>query len=216
MNIERLLEAQAEFLQVYPLGFDDPGIAAIRKKHNVPKLAAFAAEHLSRAHVGNPRAVVNAAATIIARSSMVSRFEKPPFRAFIDAMSSADQDAFAAAMAQRLYGNRRKGFEALVEMLAPHKIAKWAVVSAIPFYVAPKREAFVKPTTAKGIVKLLEASDLVYRPRPDWAFYSGYRDLLAQVRRHVDPSLAPSTAALSGFLMMSFQADSATPASGSV
>lgn len=36
-------------------------------------------------------------------------------------------------------------------------------------------------------------------------FYEGYRDLILDMKSKVDPSLAPSNAAFSGFLMMSLQ-----------
>ena len=63
-------------------------------------------------------------------------------------------------------------------------------------------EVFVKPTTAKGIVKGLEV-DLHYQARPTWTFYDGYRKLIVDVRKQVSPTLSPSNAALTGFLMMS-------------
>ena len=74
-------------------------------------------------------------------------------------------------------------------------------MSAVPFYFAPTKEAFVKPTTAKRILAFLEVDELHYRPRPDWAFYDGYRRLILDIRDEVDPSLTASNAAITGFLM---------------
>ena len=71
----------------------------------------------------------------------------------------------------------------------------------MPFYFAPKREAFVKPTTAKKIIARLEVKGLDYRPRPDWAFYDGYRKLIGEVKQHLDPSLTSNNAGITGFLM---------------
>ena len=34
MNLEKLHQAEASFLQRFPGGFADPGMAAIKKKHN--------------------------------------------------------------------------------------------------------------------------------------------------------------------------------------
>ena len=204
MNIHRLKEAEAGFLQQFPRGFDDPEMAKIRKSHNVGQVERFAKAQLTPLHFHQPATLCEDALRIISRSSMVSRFEKPAFRRFIDALNSDDKAHFAAALEMRLYGrNKRKGFEAMCAMLAPHKLARWSIVSAIPFYFAPTREAFVKPTTAKRIISYLEASDLEYHPAPDWAFYDGYRKLLKEVKRNVSPSLAPNYAALTGFLMMS-------------
>ena len=41
MNIDKLKMAQANFLLQYPEGFADPGLAPVRKKHNVDKLTEF-------------------------------------------------------------------------------------------------------------------------------------------------------------------------------
>ncbi len=90
-------------------------------------------------------------------------------------------------------------------MLAPYKLAKWSLVSAVPYYFAPRKEGFVKPTTAKGIIAFLEVEGLHYKPTPSWDFYRGYVQLLDEVQKEVHPSLAASYAALSGFLMMSMQ-----------
>lgn len=203
MNLKKLHEAEANFLLRYPEGFADPAIRSIRKKHNVDKLVEFTQENLSKANCSKPQHVADTLLKIVSRSSMVSRFEKPPFRAFVDALGSDEKEALAYAVEQMLHGKKRQGFETYVGMLAHHKIAKWAVVSAVPFYYAPKREPFVKPTTAKGIIRYLEVEDLKYQPTPHWAFFKGYRELLASIRKEVHPGLSPNNAALSGFMMMS-------------
>ena len=203
MNYEKLFEAEATFLQAYPAGFDDPELASIRKKHNVRKLIEFAQDNLTKANCNRPDFIADVLYKIVSRSSMVSRFEKPPFKQFLDALSSDDKKALAYAVEQRLFGRKQQGFEQILEMLAQHKLAKWAVISAVPFYFAPRREVFVKPTTVKRILAYLEVEDIRYRPTPTWAFYKGYRDVLAEVRNRVNPSLSPNYAALSGFLMMS-------------
>ena len=109
----------------------------------------------------------------------------------------------AFAVEQRLYGNKRKGFELLVGLLLPYKIAKWSVISAVPFYFSPRREVFVKPTTAKNIIAFLEVKDLFYDPIPSWDFYTGYRKLIVEIKKNVHRSLSPNNAALTGFLMFS-------------
>jgi hypothetical protein len=42
----------------------------------------------------------------------------------------------------------------------------------------------------------------VYKPRPTWSFYAGYRDAIARMKAAVSPALAPNNAAFTGFLMM--------------
>ncbi len=204
MNLRKLHEAEQSFLMRYPDGFADPQMQAVRKKHNVDTLVEFTQANLTRTTCLNPMHVSDILIKIVSRSSMVSRFEKPPFKRFVDALDNNAREALAYAIEQRLFGRKQKGFELLVDMLARHKLAKWALVSVVPFYFAPRKEAFVKPTTAKGVIKLLEVDDLQYSATPTWAYYKGYRDLLTQVRKEIDPALSPNTAALSGFLMMQF------------
>ncbi len=38
MNFEKLKAAEAQFLQLYPLGFDDPEMQKIGKKHKMPQM----------------------------------------------------------------------------------------------------------------------------------------------------------------------------------
>ncbi len=202
MNLEKLKQAELEFLARYPGGFGDPALAPIRKKHNVDQLTAFARANLGPGACNQPQHVADTLVRIIGRSSMVSRFEKPRFRDFIGSLNGHEKQHLALAVDKRLHGrSKRDGFDEIVGMLAHYKIAKWSIVSVVPFYFAPKREAFVKPTTAKGILAYLEIEDLQYRPLPSWEFYSGYRRLLQRIKREVDPSLAPNYAALTGFMM---------------
>ena len=203
MNRKKLRQAEASFLQVYPKGFADPAIQAIRRKHNVHRLVRFAGESLTPVRCHQPDAVCDALLTIIARSSLVSRFEKPRFKAFIGALASHEKEALAHAVEQRLHGRKRHGFEQMLGMLAHHRLARWSVLSVVPFYFAPRREVFVKPTTVKRILAYLEVDELRYAPTPSWSFYTGFRRLVLDIRKEISPSLSPTNAALTGFLMMS-------------
>lgn len=204
MNYEKLKEAEASFLQLYPKGFADEAMQDIRKKHNVDKLVAFAQGSVTKTNCNKPEFISDCLLKIVSRSSMVSRFEKPPFKDFIGSLSSDEKEALAYAVEQRLFGAKKQGFETILGMLAHYKLAKWAIISALPFYVAPRREVFVKPTTAKRIINALEVDGLQYKPTPSWQFYRDYQKLLVDIKKHTDPSLHPNNAALSGFLMMSF------------
>jgi len=204
MNHQKLRDAEAGFLQRYPGGFSDPEMAAIKKKHNIDSLAEFTQNSLTRANFSRPEFVAETLVKVVSRSSMVSRFEKPKFRDFVKSLNSHERQALSDAFEKRLYGRqKRQGFEEILGMLAHHHLAKWAVISVVPFYFAPNKEAFVKPTTAKGIIRFLEVQDLEYQPMPLWEFYRGYVKLLDEIRRESVPTLAPNYAALTGFLMMS-------------
>ena len=204
MNIEKLRQAEADFLARYPGGFADPGLAPIRKKHNVERLSEFARVNLTRTHFNRPEHVCETLVRVVSRSSMVSVFEKPKYRDFVRSLNTREKEQLAFAFEKRLFGRaRRAGFEEILGMLSHYKIAKWPVISAVPYYFAPTRDAFVKPTTAKRIINFLEVDDLQYKPMPSWEFYRGYLHLLGQVKQEVNPSLSPNYAALSGFLMTS-------------
>ena len=203
MNREKLKAAEADFLHAYPAGFADPAIQALTKKHNVNKLVEFSQANLTRVNFNRPDFISETLLQIVSRSSMVSRFEKPPFKDFLRALSSPEKKALAYAVEQRLFGRKQRGFDEMLGMLLHHKVAKWAIMSAVPFYFAPRREVFVKPTTAKGILAFLEVENLQYQATPSWEFYRGYRSLLGEIKKQVSPSLSPNNAALSGFLMMS-------------
>jgi hypothetical protein len=151
-----------------------------------------------------PEFVADTLIKIVSRSSMVSRFEKPQFRNFIESLGPMEKDALAYAVENRLHGEKKRGFDEMLGILLHYKLAKWAIISVVPFYFSPKREVFVKPTTAKGILAFLEIDDLHYAPTPSWDFYRGYRGLVADIKKNVTPSLAPNNAALTGFMMMSF------------
>ncbi|MFT4518410.1 MAG: hypothetical protein ACI9JM_000791 [Halioglobus sp.] len=205
MNKKKLLGAEASFLMRYPKGFDDPGMAYIKKKHSVDKLVGFAQDNLTRSHFNRPEHIAETVLKVVSRSSMVSRFEKPRFRDFISSLNSHEKVALAQAYEKRLFGRAKKrGFEELVGMMQPFGLAKWSVISVVPFYVSPNKEAFVKPTTAKGILAYLEIEELKYHPTPTWAFYQGYQRLLKDIRETVSDDLSPNNAALTGFLMSSF------------
>ena len=202
MNIVKLKEAEAAFLARYPEGFSDPAIAPIMKKHNVGKLSEFAQANLRKADFNRPEHIAETLVRIISRSSMVSMFEKPKFRDFIRALNSQEKEYLALAFEKRLHGrSKRAGFEEILGIMTQHKIAKWPIISAIPFYFAPGKEAFVKPTTAKRIIAYLEVEDMQYTPAPSWEFYRAYVRLLDQVKKEVHPSIATNYAGLSGFLM---------------
>jgi hypothetical protein len=203
MNIRKLKQAEAAFLARFPGGFDDPGMEKIRKSHDVGRLAEFTRTNVTKAALSRPHEFADTLLRIISRSSMVSRFEKPPFREFLDALDSNDERRLAEAFRKRLFGTKkREGFDEIVDFLAHYKLARWSLVSAVPFYFAPTKEAFVKPSTAKKIVKYLEVESLHYHARPDWAFYQGYRKLILEIEKHVDSSLTPNNAAITGFLMV--------------
>lgn len=203
MNKEVLQRAEALFLQKYPAGFMQPELEALGKKHKMPQMIAFAQESFAPLMFARHTEIAEAMIKVISRSSMVSMFEKPKFRDFVRSLDSRETEALAAALRAQLHGEQQHGFEAMVSILKPAKLAKWSLVTIIPNYYYPDAEVFVKPTTAKGVIKHFELAALDYKPEPTWEFYQGYREAILAMKAQVIDTLSPNNAAFCGFLMMS-------------
>lgn len=203
MNFQKLKQAEIAFMERYPGGFSHPEMVEIGKKHNMHKLVSFAQEAFAKSQFNDPMVVVDHLVKLTTRSSMVSVFEKPKFRDYVYGLSDMDKERLANGLKQRLHGHAQKGFEEMCRILAAGKLCKWSLLSVAPTYYRPVDEVFVKPTTAKGVVAQFELDGLKYHPTPSWDFYTQYRDSIMTMKQHVDPSLSPSNAAFSGFLMMS-------------
>lgn len=203
---ERLNRAQSNFFLEYPGGFNDPRIQAVVKKHRADKMTAMAREYFSPEACSNALVTADHMVKVVSRSSMVSLFEKPKFRDFVNRLNQDEKAYLVNALSQFLHGRtqaiQQAGFEALTDILRTEKLAKWSLLTIIPAYYWPTKEVFVKPTTAKNILRYFELDNPVYKPAPTWAFYKAYRRLINDGRRRVDKRLAPSNAAFSGFLMM--------------
>lgn len=201
MNLQKLKIAEAHFLQSYPDGFADEALEQTLKKHRMDRMTVFAKESLAKKQFDKPNTFLENMVKLVSRSSMVSMFEKPKFRDMVDDLNSSDREELTNAYRKMFHGNQKKGFTELIDILATRKLAKWSLVTIGLVYYRPQKEVFVKPTTAKNIVAKLEL-DLEYKPRPSWEFYEGYRSAILEMRSHINPSLAPNNAALTGFLMM--------------
>ena len=203
MNLEKLKLAEQAFLSKYPGGFNDPAMLQITKRHRMDKQVAFAQESFSKDCYSHVDQTVENMVKAVSRSSMVSMFEKPKFRDFVARLDRPQRGYMVDSLIEFLHGDQQAGFEALVDLLSSEKIAKWSLLTIIPTYYAPSKEVFVKPTTAKGVIKHFEVEDLVYKPAATWQFYTGYRSLINRTKKKVDKRLSPSNAAFTGFLMMS-------------
>lgn len=198
----RLKAAERAFLRQFPGGFNDPEMARIARKHRMAPIVELARESFRERAFGNIHVTADNMVKVVTRSSMVSLFEKPKFRDFVKAMDENEKAFLVNALREMLHGRQQAGFEAMVDILKTGKLAKWSLVSVVPAYFKPTREVFVKPTTAKGILRFFEIDDPVYHPTPSWDFYRKYRKLINDAKKVVDKSLSPSNAAFSGFLMM--------------
>jgi hypothetical protein len=205
MDLNKLKQAEEMFLYRYPGGFDNPEIIAIRnKKHNVDKMIGFTQENFSLRNFKFPDQIVQNMIKVISRSSVISIFEKPRFRDFAETLSREDTQLISAGLKELLHGNEQIGFETILEMLKHGKLAKWSLMTVCQTYFHPQRDVLVKPATVKGIIGYFELKNLQYKPMPTWAFYEDYRSAIHEMKSSVDPSLSPSNAAFSWFLLLSF------------
>lgn len=207
MNLRKLREAEGLFLLSYPDGFASEALAPVRKKHNVDRLSEFAATALAEPAFANQAQVLDAIVKIVTRSSMVSMFEKPKFRDFVNGLGRTDRSALAAGFKRMLHGKQEAGFNDVLAMLSDAQLAKWSLMTIVPHHFRPQVDVFVKPTTTKNVIRQFELDGLVYKPRPSWAFYAAYRDAINDMKSRLNPSLSPNNAAFTGFLMMTTSVD---------
>ncbi|MFT4862230.1 MAG: hypothetical protein ACI95C_001448 [Pseudohongiellaceae bacterium] len=203
MNTDKLALAERYFMERYPGGFSHPDMLAIAKKHNIQKATDFAHLCFAKKKFPDTQELLDNWVKLVSRSSMVSIFEKPKFKAFVAGLEPKEKNQLVAGLKAMLYGDEAKGFDTVVKLMQMAKLAKWSLISACPFYFSPLDQVFVKPTTTKGVIAFFELKNLVYRPQPAWGFYAEYRSQINRMKEYVDPSLSPNNAAFSGFLMMS-------------
>lgn len=201
MNLQRLREAEGMFLERYPDGFESEELKPVLKRHNVGRLTELAVEVLAPERFRHRAQVLDDIVRIVSRSSMVSMFEKPKFRDYVNGLSRDDRALLADGFEQLLHADQALGFEQVVDVLKEGGLAKWSLVTVCPFYLRPRQDVFVKPTTTKNVIRRFEL-DLVYRPQPTWEFYAAYRAVIEEMKAHVSARLAPNNAAFTGFLMM--------------
>ena len=203
MNIERLKQLEHDFLARYPEGFDSPEMKEVVKRHKPDKMYKLAQDSFEEYKFDNPEFIIERMIQVVTKSSMVSLFEKPKFRDYVKALDYDEKETLSDALREFLHGNEEAGFETMVKILGRIKLAKWTLVTVFGTYYRPQKEIFVKPTTTKNIISFLELNDLTYKPRPDYDFYHKYRSYINEMKKQVHPSLAPSNAAFTGFLMFS-------------
>ena len=77
MNLQKLKNAEARFLELYPQGFSTPELEDRVKKHHVDRLVNFAQSAFAPGTEDDTEATVENMVKLVSRSSLVSVFEKP-------------------------------------------------------------------------------------------------------------------------------------------
>ncbi len=202
MNIEKLKMAEDNFLTRYPGGFNHPDMLVISQKHKPEKMKILAGESFAEQLFDNPDLIIENMIKVITRSSMVSVFEKPKFRDYARMISGDERALLSRGLYEMLFGDQQSGFNKMLEILNMGKLGKWTLMTICPVYFRPYSEVYVKPTTAKNVIKYFELEDLVYNAKPTFDFYIRFRDKINEMKEKVDKTLSPDNAAFTGFLMM--------------
>lgn len=206
MNLHKLKEAEAYFFELYPQGFEDVGLLPIIKRHNTPKIGEQVRELFAKENFTQPDIICENFVKIVSKSTLISLFEKPKVRDMVKAMRMERRDMLSIGLYELLYGDKKEGFETLVEVLSFYTLAKWSIVTLIPYYFYRDKEFFIKPTTTKNIISFFEIEGLVYRPKPSYEFYVKYKKVLESMRAEVSEKISPSdNAGFTGFLMMAME-----------
>ena len=205
MNIEKLKEYEAEFLEQYPNGFDDRNFSTIMKTFNPIKLEEFAKDALKKENFQNPSLVVDGFLKVVQKSVFVSVFDKLKLKDMIATLNSYEKDMLSIELYELLYGNKKKGFEGLVEFLSEYKLAKWTIISVIPYCINRHQDYFIKPTTTKNIIKTFELEDCIYKTKPSLEFYDKYTKALDIMKSSIDKSLSPDNVGFTAFLKVAIE-----------
>lgn len=203
MNVERLRQAELEFMIRYPGGFENEEMQEIAKRHRIDKISAKAKDLFAPDRFLFPEEIVASMTSLITKSSMVSIFEKPKFRDFVKLLRKDEKELLAKGLYEFLHGNQGFGFDLMVDVLSIGQMAKWTILTICPVYYAPDKEIFIKPTTTKFAISYFELEGLHYQPRPDYRFYAEYKKQLTEMKSRVSPLLSPNNPAFTGFLMNS-------------
>jgi hypothetical protein len=208
MNLSRLKQAEAVFLQRYPGGFNNPELIATRvKKHRPDQMIALARESFAPDKFNRPELIAQNMVKVMGRSSITSVFEKAKFKNFANSLSRDEKEFLSSSLNQLLHEKEQIGFEMMLDLLKSRKQAKWTFMTVCQTYFHPQRDVFIKPTTVKSVIQYFELEHLHYRPTPSWAFYEGYRAAFHEMKSKVVASLSPTNPAFSGFLWMTVRGE---------
>lgn len=202
MRRDLLIAAQKEFLKLYPRGFENEEMQIQVKKHKIKKMHDMAKDFFSKDKFNDFELLFDNIVKIISCSTVVSVFEKMKFRDSAKIMNVDQKIRLTDGLYEMLHGNPAKGFEIMKEVLNEYKLAKWPILTAIPYYYDNQGDIFIKPTTVKGVISTFELEGLVYNSKPSYEFYKLYKEEFLKMKAIVDPIVAPENGAFSGFLMM--------------
>jgi len=111
-------------LKKHPGGFLSEEMQALGKKHRIAKMISFSQDAFKKTAFRRHQVVVEDMVWVVSRASMVSMFEKPKFRDVGHGLSPAEISQLSNGLKNLLHANQQKGFQQMVEILLPAKLAK--------------------------------------------------------------------------------------------
>lgn len=206
MNLHKLKNAEDYFFELYPDGFEDVALLPIIKRHHTAKIGEQVRELFAKENFSQPELICENFAKIVSKSTLISLFEKPRVRDMMKEMRMERRDMFSIGLYEMLYGDAKEGFEIVVDILSFYGLAKWSIVTLIPYYFDRAKAFFIKPTTTKNIITFFEIQGLTYKPKPSYEFYVAYTNILSTMRATVSPRISPNdNAGFTGFLMIAME-----------
>ena len=205
MNLEKLKDLESEFLHRYPSGFKDENFFPQIQKFKPEKLELFAKDVLKKENFSNPNLAVEGFFKTVQKSVMVSLFDKLKLKDAIASLNAYEKDMLSIEIYELLYGNKKEGFEGLVEFLAQYNLAKWTIISVTPYCINRHKNYFIKPTTTKMIIKYFELKDCNYKPKPSFEFYENYTKALDEMKSNLDESLTFDNVAYTSFFKVAIE-----------
>lgn len=152
MKIEKLKDIEFEFFEAYPDGFENEKHMKMMKNFNPDKLELICKELFAKENFSTPEIVCENFIKMVSKSVVISFYDKLKLRDAIKAMGIYEKDMLSIALYDLLYGDKKDGFDGFVEILSEHNLAKWTLISLVPYYMNRYSEYYIKPTTTKKIL----------------------------------------------------------------
>ena len=175
--------ARARFLTFFPGGFHSEGFAAEERDYKVKAKTALE----TNAPVEEAATGSGFGETVLAAfraTNMLFSVEKARIQ---EAMRGPSADRFVRAAARFAIGGGAPAELAEMEAaLAPHEIAKWTVVTYLPFLWRPEQHMFLKPEVTKDFAERVgHPYANRYEPRLDVGVYESLLDLTARTQAEI-------------------------------
>ncbi|WP_198306347.1 hypothetical protein [Arcobacter vandammei] len=209
MNIEKLKECEDRFCEYYEKGFEDEKLAKTVKLFNTAKFHEMAKNSFALEKFSNIEQIIQDFFTILLKSPLISFYEGDILKSALKNFTMYEKDMLSIFLQDILYGdfphNLENSFDDFVELLASKNLAKWHIVTLIPYYFSLNKNYFLKPSTTRNIIKYFEIENLKYNSKPSFEFYKAYTNNLLEMKNSVNPKLKDDNGRFTGFLRLSME-----------